>query len=200
MAIYYHGTSNDPFDHFDLSHALEGDGKVKFGYGVNVSPVYSTAANYAGKHTDAKVFYVYTVEIPDILPDNHIGFKEPVNPYIVRRTEDALGESIPDEVKAAGEFFRKYLANKLTGNISTIKKMMGKASYPSEIAVSNFLKTIGVELFTWPYNWKRLSDGYYCAVLDENKVRPIQIDTVQLALKGGKLKFVEGSSVLFKKF
>lgn len=31
--IFYHG-SGVLFDDFDLSHALEGDGKVKFGYGV----------------------------------------------------------------------------------------------------------------------------------------------------------------------
>lgn len=33
MATYYHGSSK-LFDRFDLAHALEGDGKVKFGYGV----------------------------------------------------------------------------------------------------------------------------------------------------------------------
>ena len=33
MAIYYHGSSV-LFKSFVLSHALEGDGKVKFGYGV----------------------------------------------------------------------------------------------------------------------------------------------------------------------
>lgn len=33
MAIFYHGTPK-LFDRFDLFHALEGDGKVKFGYGV----------------------------------------------------------------------------------------------------------------------------------------------------------------------
>ena len=31
MAIFYHGRSV-LFDSFDLAHALEGDGKAKFGY------------------------------------------------------------------------------------------------------------------------------------------------------------------------
>ena len=31
--IFYHG-SGVMFDSFDLEHALEGDGKVKFGYGA----------------------------------------------------------------------------------------------------------------------------------------------------------------------
>lgn len=34
MAIFYHGSSV-LFTRFDLSHVLEGDGKVKFGYGVD---------------------------------------------------------------------------------------------------------------------------------------------------------------------
>lgn len=46
MAIFYHGSSV-LFDTYDLSHALEGDGKVKFGWGVYVTEKYSTAAHYA---------------------------------------------------------------------------------------------------------------------------------------------------------
>lgn len=32
--IFYHGSSAEPFDRFSLAHALEGDGKVKFGWGI----------------------------------------------------------------------------------------------------------------------------------------------------------------------
>ena len=46
MAIYYHGSSV-LFKSFDLSHALEGDGKVKFGYGVYLTSRYERAAHYA---------------------------------------------------------------------------------------------------------------------------------------------------------
>ena len=64
--IFYHGSSAEPFDRFSLEHALEGDGKVKFGWGVYVTEKYSTAAHYAfNKHRpENKDFYVYTVEIP----------------------------------------------------------------------------------------------------------------------------------------
>ena len=48
MAIFYHGTSV-LFDHFDMSHLFEGDGKCKFGVGEYATSVYSTAALYAGK-------------------------------------------------------------------------------------------------------------------------------------------------------
>ena len=48
MAIYFHGSSV-LFKSFDLSHALEGDGKVKFGYGVYLTSRYERAAHYAFK-------------------------------------------------------------------------------------------------------------------------------------------------------
>lgn len=49
--IAYHGSSAEPFDRFSLDHALEGDGKVKFGWGVYVTEKYGTAAHYAfNKH------------------------------------------------------------------------------------------------------------------------------------------------------
>ena len=34
--IYYHG-SKAMFERFDLAHALEGDGRVKFGFGIYVT-------------------------------------------------------------------------------------------------------------------------------------------------------------------
>lgn len=46
METFYHGTSV-LFDKFDLSHALEGDGKAKFGFGTYVTEVYTSAAHYA---------------------------------------------------------------------------------------------------------------------------------------------------------
>ena len=71
MAIYYHGSAK-LFDAFSLSHALEGDGKAKFGFGVYVAGTYESAAHYAfNKHRlENRDFYVYTVEIPDRTDDN----------------------------------------------------------------------------------------------------------------------------------
>ena len=42
MAIFYHGSSV-LFPRFDLSHVLEGDGKVKFGYGVYLTSSFKSA-------------------------------------------------------------------------------------------------------------------------------------------------------------
>lgn len=190
MVIYYHGTSADPFERFSLDHALEGDGKVKFGFGVYVTSKYSSAAHYSGANPNAKVNYVYTVEIPEITADNHLGFKEAVSPSIVKRAEEALGQSIPQEAASQGSLFRKYLANLLTGNVSTVKKMIDKAELVGEKAAARFLTGIGVDILTWPTNWKKPEEGLNCAVMDENKIKILQLDTVQLDEKG---KLIEGS-------
>lgn len=42
MAIFYHGSSV-LFPRFNLSHVLEGDGKVKFGYGVYLTSSFKSA-------------------------------------------------------------------------------------------------------------------------------------------------------------
>ena len=197
MAQYYHGTSAEPFERFNLAHALEGDGKVKFGFGVYVTSKYSSAAHYSGANPAAKINYVYSVEIPDITPDNHLGFKEAVDPAIVKRAEEALGQSIPADAAVQGSLFRKYLANLLTGKTGTLKKMTDKADLDGEKAAAHFLVGIGVDLLTWPTNWKRPEDGLNCAVMDENKVRILQIDTVEL---DDKKKLIEGSISAIRKY
>ena len=116
METFYHGTSV-LFKKFDIAHALEGDGKAKFGFGTYVTEKYTTAAHYAynKKRPENKDYYVYTVEIPDITDDNHLSYTKPVQPSIIERTEKALGEQIPDEVKALSKEFRKYVGNRLLG-------------------------------------------------------------------------------------
>ena len=52
MAIYYHGSSV-LFPEFDLSHVLEGDGKVKFGFGVYLTSSFRSAAHYSGANKTA---------------------------------------------------------------------------------------------------------------------------------------------------
>lgn len=197
MAIYYHGTSAEPFEKFSLDHALEGDGKVKFGFGVYVTSKYSSAAHYSGANPSAKVNYVYTVAIPEVIEENHLGFKEPVSPVIIFKAERKLGEKIPVEACQQGSLFRKYLANRLTGNISTVKKMTDKADLKGEKVVAEFLVSIGVDLLTWPTNWKKPEEGLNCAVMDENKVRILQLDTVAL---DDKKKLIEGSISTVRKY
>lgn len=63
MQISYHGTHR-LFDKFNLAHALEGDGKVKFGFGVYVTSKYESAVHYSASNKSAP----NTMYIPLICP------------------------------------------------------------------------------------------------------------------------------------
>ena len=199
---FYHGSSAEPFDRFSLEHALEGDGKVKFGWGVYVTEKYTTAAHYAfNKHRpENKDFYVYTVEIPDRTADNCLSLLKgvPVAESIVKRVAAKLGEPVPAEAQQEGIPFRKWLANKLTGEDTPVKKMIDKATVEGEKAASEFLSGLGVDLIEWPYNWQKPEAEKNMAVLDDRKVRIIRIEKVELDEKGHQL--VEGSQKTIKEF
>ena len=69
MPKYYHG-SHRLFDKFDLSHALEGDEKVKFGFGVYVTSKYESAVHYSASNKSATEHYVYSLELPEKTEQN----------------------------------------------------------------------------------------------------------------------------------
>lgn len=199
---FYHGSSAEPFDRFSLEHALEGDGKVKFGWGVYVTEKYTTAAHYAfNKHRpENRDFYVYTVEIPDRSDDNCLSLLKgvPVTDSIVKRVEAKLGTTIPAEAKVEGIPFRKFLANKLSGLDLPVKKMIDKATVAGEKAASELLSSVGVDLIEWPYNWQKPQAEKNMAVLDDKKVRIVRIEKVELDPKGHQL--IEGSRHIIKEF
>lgn len=185
MAVFYHGSST-LFTKFDLSHVLEGDGKVKFGYGVYLTSSFKSAAHYSGANKEATTHYVYTVEIPNIIDDNHIAFKQPVNPDIVKRAEVKLGFSIPEKKTLDGKDFRKFLAKYFEKQIDIApfgECNKGAYQLEGEKLASEFLISIGVEFITWPYNWKNPALGTNVAVLDDNKVKIIKIQKVELDTK-----------------
>lgn len=186
MTTYYHG-SPKLFDRFNLAHALEGDGKVKFGYGVYVTSNYHTAAHYAGANPTAQHYYVYTVEIPEKTEDNFLPFKQPVQPAIIQRAEAKLGVSIPEKHTVEGKLFRKYLAKKLTGKVDP----------GGEKAAAEFLLGIGVEFIEWPRDWKKPELDTNRAIFDDGKVKIIKIEEV--ALDKDK-QLIEGSQRLIKQF
>ena len=161
---FYHGTTAH-FQHFDLAHALQGTGKVKFGYGIYVTSHYSSAEHYAQKG-GAERYYVYTITVPAASDDNHISFKQPVAPAIVQRAQQRLGEDIPARVLNDGKDFRKYLAKRLTGQVDL----------EGEKAASAFLLSIGVEFIEWLYNWRNPALGTNRAILDPSKVIIRRVD------------------------
>ena len=190
--IFFHGSCH-LFDKFLSAFLGAGEGKSKFGHGLYITSSYKTAALYAAKAAKANgndSCYVYTVEVPLLAEDNHIFSCKPVNTDVVQRTEDAIGEVIPDEVKSAGKLFRKYLGNLLTGQRTTIKKMMSKADAAAENAVSEFLNKIGIVYLAWPQSQTKPDGETNRAVLNENDIRIVKIEQVEVDEKN---KLIEGS-------
>ena len=174
--LFFHG-SGLLFPKFDLGHALEGDGKIKFGYGVYVTSAYSSAARYSGANERWTDHYVYSVNVPAKTYDNFIAFKQPVHESIITRAESALKMTIPEKAIADGKEFRKFLAKLFTPKEITDKKM---ATFEGERQASRFLISIGVEFIEWPYNWKNPDAGQNRAILDDSKVKIIRVDSIQL--------------------
>lgn len=172
MATFYHGSSA-LFPKFDLSHVFEGDGKVKFGYGVYLTSSFKSAAHYSGANKNATTHFVYTVEVPELTDDNHIDFKKPVHPDIVKRVEQKLETSIPGKFTLDGKDFRKYLA----------KELGGGSDVQSEKLASEFLNSIGVEFICWPYSWKNPDLGLNIAVLNDSNVKIVKVHQVEFDKK-----------------
>ena len=183
--IVYHGTTKK-FDHFDLAHLGEGEGKSKIGVGHYASSVFETAALYAGK-CKGETKYVYTLEVPDLTDTNHIVSAKPPHKSIIEKAEEQIGQ-IPDEVKSSGKYFRKYIGNLLLGNKGTIKKMVGSLSTEGEIKVSKFLYEIGILYLVWAHSQSKPDNGKInVAILDDSIIAIKKIEEVELDEKG-KLK------------
>lgn len=198
--IVYHGSSA-LFDRFDQSHAGEGTGYGKYGWGVYVTERYATAAHYSSKRKSEgkNTFYVYTFEIPDSNPNNCLSLlkRVPVSKSIIERTEKKLGETVPEEVTVEGIPFRKWLANKLIGNIKSLGQMTKKSTIEGEQAASEFLLGIGVELIEWPVDWNKPEGEKNLTVLSDSKVRILRIEKVELDKKD---QLIEGTQTLVKEF
>lgn len=196
---FYHGSCY-LFDRFSSAFLGAGEGKSKFGHGIYITSSYKTAALYAAKAAKANgkdSCYVYTVEVPLLTDDNHIFSCKPVNADVAERAEKAIGESIPEEVKSAGKLFRKYLGNLLTGQRTTVKKMMAKADAAAENAVSQFLNSVGVIYLAWPQSQTKPDGETNRAVLNENDIRIVKVEQVEV---DDNNKLVEGSAIEIKSF
>lgn len=177
----YHGSCH-LFDKFSLSFLGSGEGKSKFGHGIYITSSYKTAVLYALKAAKAngkECCYVYTIEVPMLNNDNHIFSCKAVNPSVVDHVEKVIGEVIPDEVKSAGKYFRKYLGNLLIGQRTTVKKMMAKADATAENAVSQFLNNVGVIYLAWPQSQAKPDGETNRALLNEKEIKILKIEQVE---------------------
>ena len=195
--IFYHGTCY-LFSKFSLSYLGSGEGKSKFGHGIYITSSYKTAALYASKAAKAngkECCYVYTIEVPMLNNDNHIFSCKAVNTSVVDRVEKVIGEAIPDEVKSAGKYFRKYLGNLLIGQRTTVKKMMAKADATAENAVSQFLNSVGVIYLAWPQSQAKPDGETNRALLNEKEIKILKIEQVEC---DDKNKLIEDSKKLIQ--
>ena len=193
----YHGTCY-LFDKFSLSFLGSGEGKSKFGHGIYITSSYKTAALYASKAAKAngkECCYVYTIEVPMLNNDNHIFSCKAVNASVVDRVEKVIGEAIPDEVKSAGKYFRKYLGNLLIGQRATVKQMMAKADATAENAVSQFLNSVGVIYLAWPQSQAKPDGETNRALLNEKEIKILKIEQVEC---DDKNKLIEDSKKLIQ--
>ena len=193
----YHGTCY-LFDKFSLSFLGSGEGKSKFGHGIYITSSYKTAALYASKAAKAngkECCYVYTIEVPMLNNDNHIFSCKAINASVVDRIEKVIGEAIPDEVKRAGKYLRKYLGNLLIGQRTTVKKMMAKADATAENAVSQFLNSVGVIYLAWPQSQAKPDGETNRALLNEKEIKILKIEQVEC---DDKNKLIEDSKKLIQ--
>ena len=193
----YHGSCH-LFDKFSLSFLGSGEGKSKFGHGIYITSSYKTAALYASKAAKAngkECCYVYTIEVPMLNNDNHIFSCKAINASVVDRVEKVIGEAIPDEVKRAGKYFRKYLGNLLIGQRATVKQMMAKADATAENAVSQFLNSVGVIYLAWPQSQTKPDGETNRAVLNEKDIKILKVEQVECDEKN---KLIEGSEKLIQ--
>ena len=197
--IFYHGSCY-LFDKFSSAFLGAGEGKSKFGHGLYITSSYKTAALYAAKAAKAngkECYYIYTVEVPLLTEDNHIFSCKPVDKDVTERTEKEIGEAIPNEAKTAGKLFRKYLGNLLTGQRTTIKKMMSKADTVAESAVAEFLNKIGIVYLAWPQSQTKPDGDTNRAVLNDNDIRIVKVEQVKV---DDNNKLVEDSAIELKSF
>ena len=187
MFTFYHG-SPERFDHFDLSKAGEGTG-VKFGFGVYLTESEASAVHYSQPRNlpPVKEHYIYTVEIPALTENNHLVSAQPVNPAIVKKTEEKLGKAVPKKVTEKGKEFRKWVGCALTG--------AKKAGFTEEKAAAQFLDGIGVICNVWPQAQTKPDGLKNCAVFNADRVRIVKVERIEIEERKGKIVLVSREQV-----
>ena len=178
MVIFYHGSPN-LFDHFELTGAGDGTG-LKFGYGVYLTEVEASAVHYSQprKQEFAQKHYLYTVEIPDLEDGEYLVSAKPVDDSIVAAVESKLGVKAPENIKAAGKEFRKWIGTILTG--------AKKADFIEEKKSAELLESIGVHYNVWPQAQSKPDGFKNIAVFDASKVKIVKVEEIEIESKGGK--------------
>lgn len=191
----YHG-SPFLFDRFDLSGAGEGTG-IRFGFGVYLTEAEKSAVHYSQpRHLKLQPdHYLYTVEIPELTPDNLLVSALPVPAPIVSRVEERLGQKAPDKAVAKGKKFRQWIGMTLTG--------ARDAGFAEEKAAAELLDSVGVLYNVWPNAQVKVTadmdvEAYMrkpknIAVFNADNVSIVKREHIEIENKCKKWVLVEGS-------
>ena len=185
----YHG-SPEYFEEFKLDSAGKGTG-IKFGYGVYLTESEKSAVHYSNprklKGVKAPAHYLYTVEIPDLTPENHIMSNPPPTAEIVTKIEKKLGVKVPSKMLEHGKLFRKWIGMALTH--SKVNGVM------EEKAAAELLNEIGVLFNVWPTAQTKPDGDKNIAVFNAANVKILKIEKIDVELKSGKWTLVNRKEV-----
>ncbi len=174
----YHG-SPFLFDSFSLCNAGGGTG-IKFGCGVYLTESEASAVHYSQPREMELMpkHYLYTVEIPDLTPGNHLVSAKPVEASIVANVEKQLNIKVPDKVKSAGKEFRKWIGTVLTG--------AKKPGREEERRAAEFLDSIGVIYNVWPQAQTKPDGLKNIAVFNASRVNIIEREEIEIEFQAKK--------------
>ena len=184
----YHG-SPELFSAFDLSKAGEGTG-VKFGFGVYITESEVSAVHYSQPRNMEQMapnHYLYTVEIPNLTPINHLVSALPVNNEIVRKVQAKLGVEVPTKVLQQGKEFRKWVGMTLLGT--------NKSTFAEEKAAAELLNSLGVLYNVWPQAQTKPDGLKNIAVFDAANVKIVKVEQIEVELKCKKYVLVSKKEV-----
>ena len=172
----YHG-SPELFSAFDLSKAGEGTG-VKFGFGVYLTESEASAVHYSQPRNMEQMapdHYLYTIEIPDLTPTNHLVSALPVNEVIASKVQAKLGVEAPAKVLQEGKEFRKWVGMTLLGT--------KKSAFAEEKVAAELLNSLGVLYNVWPQAQTKPDGLKNIAVFDAANVKIVKVEQIEVELK-----------------
>ena len=172
----YHG-SPELFSAFDLSKAGESTG-VKFGFGVYLTESEASAVHYSQPRNMGQIapnHYLYTIEISDLTPTNHLVSALPVNEVIVSKVQAKLGIKAPAKVLREGKEFRKWVGMTLLGT--------KKSAFAEEKAAAELLNSLGVLYNVWPQAQTKPDGLKNIAVFDAANVKIVKVEQIEVELK-----------------
>lgn len=148
MTTLFHG-SPYCFKYFQFRAQSEKDG-IRLGYPIFLTNCEPLAAMYSDKKGGprSKHHYLYTVQIPDLTPDNHFFLDGSVSQSIIKRAEEYFHTTIPAEATVTGKAFKDWLES-LGEKRRTLEERKRRAVC--------LLKRFGVVAIAWHY--KRYGKG-----------------------------------------